>query len=571
MVFNAIDPGNAFFSFAVTELGEAVLAGATRSIVKTPVERALLGAVTTAITTTVGRVGPKDATAKGELLDALRAKRRQLADRKAFPDLPALVDTWVNAVDASTTEPGLLAALGVDKTMLARTLYAEITSEVLRNSGQGGPLQPLAMHASFQQAFGLSQSTLAELRTIRTMLEEVRLGQERQAGREERFGPAAGARTLIEDRAATFVGRQHIREKVDEVIGSPAFPSGYVLITGEPGIGKTALISSLIAERKYLYHLNNRRQGVTSVQAFTGAVCGQLAKRYGVQAPPTPDSPALSTLVREVAQHASPQAPLVIAIDALDESDPAPAGANRLLLPEVLPAYVYFLVTSRPLPDYQLSVEHLKIINIDDDDPRNIQDIKAYIKREMEGPFAADFMQRIDAWEVTQREFTDILAGKSRGNFMYIVHMLLSVRLYRLTRTATNDIRQLPNGLLGYYKSHWEVMADRWPPALWDKHQAAVRCMAAIKTPVSPAMLVEMAGEENLPGVDEDLAWAIFTEWREFFNSERDWDHDNAELYYVYHDTFREFLDSRETLKPLEQSLRRRRNAMRRQILGDLD
>jgi AAA ATPase domain len=569
IAFNAIDPNNAFFSFAVAKAGEKLLAGATRGIVRPPAERALRGVVSSAIETAVGEVCTEKAC-KGQLEAALHAKRRELADPKAFPDLPSLLDTWLGAIDASVAEPGFFAKLRVDKTRLREILFAEIIREVLRNCGQGGPLQPLAMHANFQVVFGLNQAVLAELGTIKATLEEIRLGQERRADRDDQFGPAAGARTLIEDRAATFTGREHIRAELDEWIGNPAFPSGYLLVTGEPGVGKTALIASLIAERNYLYHINDRREGVTSAQAFIGSICDQLARRYHVSRPPAPDSSSLSALLREVAGKASIEAPVVIAVDALDESDPAPAGANRLLLPHTLPPYVYFIITSRPRASYQLSVDHQKTISIDDD-PRNIKDIEYYIKRELDGPFATDFARRIDAWEVTEQEFIDILAGKSQGNFMYIVYILLSVRLDRLTRAALDDIYQLPGTLQEYYEHHMEIMEQRWPPALMSKHKAAVRCVAAIGLPVSPAMLVDIAGEKNLPGVNEHLARTIFREWREFFNSMRDRDHDDEERFYVYHDTFRDFLDSKEPLEPLERDVQSRMNTMFWQIVNDID
>ena len=90
--------------------------------------------------------------------------------------------------------------------------------------------------------------------------------------------------------------------------------------------------------------------------------------------------------------------------------------------------------------------------------------------------------------------------------------------------------------------------------------------MAAINRPTSARMLVQTAGQENLPGVDEDLARTIFETWREFFNSERDRD-TRAERFYVYHDTFRDFLNNKESLASLEHKLRQRQNMQLRQRL----
>ena len=569
LAFQPMDPVNALLGWVASSLGDVLLVGATRALFGPPAERALRGAFSRAIDTATDQLTAGQTDLSRELRAALCRSRKALARPGQFPDLPQLVDAWVNAVDADPAGPGRLGALGVDRVRLAETLCAEITREVIADGLNNGPLQPLATHANFQRAFGLSQEVLARLGSIEAMQEEIRRAQEQQPERETRLGAADGARTLIDSRAATFTGRQYILDQLDAIIGNRAFPSGYVLITGEPGIGKTALVSHLIKERNYPYHLNDRRQGVTSTREFLSSVCPQLAARCGITISSVPSSLTLSMLLRKAAEGAGPGHPVVIVVDALDESEPS-VGANRLLLPQVLPQYVYFLITSRPQADYELSVDHLKIVSIEDDDPLNFSDIRSYIQRELNGPFGGDFAQRIDAWGVSEKAFTDTLVGKSQGNFMYIVHMLSSVRLNRLTEAAMDDIRHLPTGLRGYYLDHWQVMQERWPPALWKKHEAAVRCLAVMKRPVSPAMLVDMAEEENLPGVDEDLARAIFTEWREFLNSKHDKHHDE-ERYYVYHDTFREFLESKETLKPLERRLQRNQIRLLRQIIEEDD
>ena len=361
-------------------------------------------------------------------------------------------------------------------------------------------------------------------------------------------------------------------QQIDKLImGNPAFPSGYVLVVGEPGIGKTALLSHLIKTRGYPHHLNNRRQGITSTQAFLREICGQLARKCHVPVPSEPDSATLSELLYEAAATARPDAPLVIAVDALDESDPPPSlSANRLLLPPTLPPHVYFLITTRPQTDYQLNVENSpRVIRIEDDDPSNLLDIRRYINEQLNGSCAADFARRIDVWEVSREEFVDLLVTKSQGNFLYIVLMLTSIRHDRLSRAALDDIRQLPQGLGGkggYYQYHWAVMQELWPADLVRKHRDAVRCMAAINRPMSARMLVRTAGQENLPGVDEYLARTILETWREFFNSERDRD-TRAERFYVYHDTFRDFLNEEESLASLEHKLRQRQNMKLRQRL----
>ena len=46
-------------------------------------------------------------------------------------------------------------------------------------------------------------------------------------------------------RTRKFVGREYVFAAVDEALADPDFASGYVVIQGEPGIGKTAIICKL--------------------------------------------------------------------------------------------------------------------------------------------------------------------------------------------------------------------------------------------------------------------------------------------------------------------------------------
>src|SRR5439155_758149 len=42
--------------------------------------------------------------------------------------------------------------------------------------------------------------------------------------------------TLVKQRTRGFVGREFIFQAIDKAIGDPDFPSGYVIVSGEPGI-----------------------------------------------------------------------------------------------------------------------------------------------------------------------------------------------------------------------------------------------------------------------------------------------------------------------------------------------
>jgi hypothetical protein len=88
-----------------------------------------------------------------------------------------------------------------------------------------------------------------------------------------------------------------------------------------------------------------------------------------------------------------------------------------------------------------------------------------------------------------------------------------------------------------------------------------------MRNPVSPTMLIELAGKENLSGIDESLVLRVFYDWREFLNEE--WNRQYREKrYYIYHDTFREFLEHEGPgLEPMAQAINQNQLSLLRQIL----
>ena len=172
-------------------------------------------------------------------------------------------------------------------------------------------------------------------------------------------------RTLIDERTRSFVGRDFVFEAIDQAIADPEFPSGYIIIQGEPGIGKTALIGQLVKQRDYVHHFNIGPAGIRSAGDFLANVCAQLIVRYGLDhlvLPPkaTEDSGFLMQMLAEAAEKAEGE-PVVVLVDALDEAESTalPPDENRLLLPPALPPGVYFVVTTRELHDRRLSADQI--------------------------------------------------------------------------------------------------------------------------------------------------------------------------------------------------------------------
>jgi hypothetical protein len=361
--------------------------------------------------------------------------------------------------------------------------------------------------------------------------------------------PTAMFQTLIGQKTQDFVGREFVFSAINNWLRNPGFPSGYIAIIGEPGIGKTALLAQLVRQCGYIHHFNIAAQGMRSHREFLRNICAQLIVRYQLghdtlRSDADEGSAFLSQLLAEAAETQSLEQRLVIAVDALDEAEDRGLDpqANRLYLPQVLPNHVYFVVTTRPKheADYRLNVERLQSIYVEKGDPLNLSDIKTYIQKFIR-MHQTSMATRLAEWAVSEEHFATVLAGKSEGNFLYLVNVLRDIEAGRLTATTIDDVRDLPQGLRQYYSSHWRAMRAQAGERFERLYRPVVCQLATVREPVSITHLEEWT---HLPRTDiQD----VVNVWREFLNKLVT---GRAEpTYRVYHASFRDFLKEEIGLK----------------------
>jgi hypothetical protein len=334
--------------------------------------------------------------------------------------------------------------------------------------------------------------------------------------------------TLVEERTRDFVGRQFVFDAVETALADETFPSGYLVVRGEPGIGKTAVLAGLVKRYGWVHHFTSAPQGIRSAAAFLANVCAQLIVRYGLDHPALPPEATRDGgfLARLLAEAATGTEPVVVVVDALDEADPTGTAANRLFLPPDLPPNVYFVVSTRETADPELFVRSRRDIPLRDDDPRNIEDIRAYLA------IHADSLPGTAV---------DELLGKSDGNFMYVVHILRDIASGALTMETVDDVRRLPHGLKAYYQRHWREMRSG-DPERFGRYQEPVLCLlATAREPVAAERLVEWTGrfwQERGWDTRQLTAFAVrdvLTEWEQFL-------HVDDRHYRIYHASFADFL-----------------------------
>ncbi len=352
--------------------------------------------------------------------------------------------------------------------------------------------------------------------------------------------------SLIKERTAGFVGRDFIFRAIDGFLNAPPFPSGYIIIRGEPGIGKSALIGELVNRRGCVHHFNIAPQNIRTARDFLGNVCAQLIARYQLDYATLPpeavqDSGFLSKLLTEVSLKADNR-PVVMLVDALDEAEDVglPPDANRLYLPATLPEGVFLIVTSREEHDFRLNVDRREDIYLRDDSPENLADVRQYVSNFI-AAHQPGMGQRLQQWEVSKEDFVAIITEKSQGNFMYLVYVLRDIHKGLLTKANVNNIHKLPQGLRAYYQRHWRTMKEQDRARFEQVYQPVVCLLATVREPVHIADLVQWTH------LDPTAITQVIQTWREFLNEDED---ENSEpLYRVYHASFQDFLQAEVGLK----------------------
>jgi len=410
-----------------------------------------------------------------------------------------------------------------------------------------------------EQFFRLLVHTLAQYGTLRdgrSSLEAVlqaaqdRVGQEkkaicasliqqvRQQERTFKARPPELSRwfdSLIAERTKNFVGREFVFKALDAFLADENQQSGYFIIKGEPGIGKSALMAYLVKERGYIHHFNIALQAINKPRQFLKSVCAQLIARFALdhlEWPPDAekDGAFLNQLLGEASEKLAAGERLIIAIDALDEADilELPSRANVLYLPSNLPEQVFFVVTTRPKHDIRLEVLHPGVLELQATSEDNLHDARSYINFYLPDE---QMQQRISAWKVTPEQFTDQILAKSEGNFMYLHHVLPAIKAGRFVEGRLDE---LPEGLLGYYRSHWRQMQSKNAETFEQFYQPVVCMLAAVKEAV---LIDQVAAFTDLP---TQKVWEVIREWREFLDEE--FNKERERLYRVYHTSFQEFL-----------------------------
>lgn len=347
---------------------------------------------------------------------------------------------------------------------------------------------------------------------------------------------------LMKDKTREFVGRDYVFDSIAGFIDDN--PSGYFVLEGDPGTGKSAVLAEYVKRHGCVAHFNQRAEGITDFRQFLESIFTQLKARYRLPYQSVPpgafgDGAFLSQLVQEAASNLSGGERLVIAVDALDEVDLAVnrSGANILYLPSILPDGVYFVMTKRHL-DLPLAVAARRTsYALDQDQEGTVRDVSAYIRS---GIRREGLERWLSARDVSEDGFVSALVDRSEGNFMYLRYVLTEIG------SGVYDgleLGVLPKGLQGYYDDHWRRMGMLARP-LPRIRIRIIYILAEVKQPVSRRLIAQFATDNSL-AVDELAVQEVLDDWRQFLHVQRR----DAVRFSLYHASFRDFLHRKDVVQ----------------------
>ncbi len=352
---------------------------------------------------------------------------------------------------------------------------------------------------------------------------------------------------LIQDKTEGFVGRRWVFDAIGRFTREN--PRGYFVVSGDPGIGKTALMAELVKRERFLHHFNIRQEGIQRPEQFLRNICAQLIAAYGLEPTPLPSdatqsSRFLSTLLERVSAKLGPGEKATVLVDALDETDLgllAP-GANALYLPISLPPSFYVVVSTRrgDLP-LRITCEQERL-EISQDSPHNLEDIREYVESYLprSGIRAYVMSQSLD-----DTSFVARMVERSQGNFMYLHYVLPEI-----DRGDYGDraFETLPTGLVNYYEEQWGRMRthdkEAWLPVL--------AALTAVREPISIGEIARFSGLRDLQRVGE-----VVRLWSPFLYTERIKEEAGTvrNRYRLYHSSFFDFLVERVDLGEAHQRI----------------
>lgn len=377
----------------------------------------------------------------------------------------------------------------------------------------------------------------------------------------------------IRELCKDFIGRQWLFQQVDHFLKSPG--SKYFVISGEPGIGKSAIAASLVQQRKtHAHHFCRAQEGTTvDAIAFVRSLSHQLIRNvpefgrhvveqeqvrinvdikvgeakgsqiYGVYIDQfvikTHDArEAFRCLItdplKDWAKHRSKPDSIVLLVDGLDEAMKLWHRPNIFDLIEQardLPKAVRWVLTSRP-------GEHLSSLRGADlvllkNSSENQSDVRAYADAFRNEPAMA---MALAAQKLDDSAYFDQLVQRSQGNFLYLRLVFEQLRRQTSAGQPLTTPSESPSGLEDLYREFLKRLTRSRLPDYWREFLRPVLSVLAVARDA-----LDFEELCRLSGASRQAVNDVLSELAELLDSGLEGDGP----YRFYHPSFPEFLTDR--------------------------
>ena len=417
----------------------------------------------------------------------------------------------------------------------AETVYDQVLDAAARQLLVLAPTSARAMSAGMAEA-------LQQLAGVRGQTEEIgrgvrdihtAVGELLQHARQNASTPSARSGYLSTNALRmtlnidSFQGRTWLEEELDEWI--TAHDSGYVVIEGQGGVGKTALLLHLAIARGWPHHFIHEH-GSNPAVVFAN-IAAQLpadpetgevrTETEGMDA-----APNLYDLLasRAAALRESGDLPLVLVVDALDEIDHHTPGKMPVGLPTRLPPGVFAVLSRQPGSRELPTRYHRLQIRLKDE--RNIDDIRTAIYKFVGEP---EIQKKLDASRMDPEALAETILQKVGGLWIYLKILTDEIRE---GHEGLNTIADIPEHLEEYFSR--KLAADFFGGmGRWVKLSRPL--LAALASGREPLSLDELCAIAGVTDIGE-AGGLLRNEWMAFLDSRQEVG--SAEVtYQLYHAT----------------------------------
>lgn len=364
-----------------------------------------------------------------------------------------------------------------------------------------------------------------------------------------------------------FIGREWLFDEIDHWIKHE--DQRFFILTGEPGVGKSAIAAQLIETRAanvVAHHFciagHNSTIRPETVLRSLAAQLGNALPNYGealantikpthlsVQVNINVDTMSSGDITGVIINHlhagnaeeeldillraplvklTAPPTPLIIVVDSLDEAVTYQGEVNLVtLLSKVndLPPWIRFIVTTRSERRVLSYFDNLKLYNLTAESDVNSNDLRQYIELRVG---VKEIQIRLKEAEIASQNLVDRVVELAKGNFLYTKMLLNDIED---GQQSLDDLASLPKSLDEIYHRFLRRFTFReWE----ERYQLLLNILAVSLEPINE---LQMA---NFTGIKRSKVRQYLGVILQFLNvKNEDREH---KTYVLFHQTLRSYL-----------------------------